>query len=207
MTNGKLYLADVVEPPIRVVHVWGSHAEMGLAIGQLLRDEIPTFIERMIDYIDSLVAGLLKEYLHWPEDVSKAVVRKLLLVALHTTRDLTRPYTPQHFDEEIEGIARGAAMDENLLQDFNQFPELVKSACTIIGAWALLWLLVRCKYCTVICDLFIMYLPIILLVNGKIVQYFSIICIQYNGKTCIINLFLREFYLQSIYWSTVVVVY
>ena len=135
MTNGKLYLADVVEPPIRVVHVWGSHAEMGLAIGQLLRDEIPTFIERMIDYIDSLVAGLLKEYLHWPEDVSKAVVRKLLLVALHTTRDLTRPYTPQHFDEEIEGIARGAAMDENLLQDFNQFPELVKSACTIIGAW------------------------------------------------------------------------
>lgn len=133
--NGKLYLADGVEPPIRIVHVWGSHTEMGVALGQLLREEIPVFIERMVDYIDTLAAGFLKEYLHWPEEVSKAMVRRLLFVALRATRDLTRPYTPHHFDEEIEGIARGAAMSEDLLLDFNQFPELVKSACTIIGAW------------------------------------------------------------------------
>ncbi len=28
--NGKLFLADTVQPPLLVLHVWGSHYEMGV---------------------------------------------------------------------------------------------------------------------------------------------------------------------------------
>lgn len=34
--NGKLFQLDAVSPPILVAHAWGSHYEMGLALGQML---------------------------------------------------------------------------------------------------------------------------------------------------------------------------
>lgn len=34
--NGKLFQLDSVTPPILVAHAWGSHYEMGLALGQML---------------------------------------------------------------------------------------------------------------------------------------------------------------------------
>lgn len=44
-------------------------------------------------------------------------------------------YTPDYFFEEVKGIAAGANVSYKTLYELHMFPELVKAACSMVGAW------------------------------------------------------------------------
>jgi hypothetical protein len=57
-------------------------------------------------------------------------------VSSHSTRpsrDVDLP--PQHFFDEIQGFADGAGVDPTIILHLNMIPELVKAACSMLGAW------------------------------------------------------------------------
>ena len=41
----------------------------------------------------------------------------------------------QHFFDEIQGFADGAGVDPTTILHLNMIPELVKAACSMLGAW------------------------------------------------------------------------
>ncbi len=45
------------------------------------------------------------------------------------------PNSPQHFFDEIQGFADGAGVDASVIIHLNMIPELVKAACSMLGAW------------------------------------------------------------------------
>jgi len=51
------------------------------------------------------------------------------------TAEWTRPYTPQHFTDEIRGLAAGSGVSERDLLRVNMIPEAIKAQCTMVGAW------------------------------------------------------------------------
>jgi hypothetical protein len=51
--------------------------------------------------------------------------------------NIARPYIPQRYIDEMQGIADGSngTVDGNLLRRINMIPELVQAACTITGVY------------------------------------------------------------------------
>lgn len=46
-----------------------------------------------------------------------------------------KPYIPERFIQEMEGIAKGASISYDSIKRLNMFPELIKAACSIVGTW------------------------------------------------------------------------
>jgi len=58
-----------------------------------------------------------------------------LIGALDLTALMTGPYTPNHFFEEIKGMANSTGMDYGTILRIHMLPELVQAACSMFGAW------------------------------------------------------------------------
>lgn len=50
--------------------------------------------------------------------------------------EITREYTPPWYDEELRGMADGSGASYDDLRRLNLLPELIKAACTVLGAWS-----------------------------------------------------------------------
>lgn len=89
---------------------------MGFAMGSLLHDLIPTFLNSVLDYFANRTAEYLVEYLHmdWKEAVGLS--RRLVDVGLELTNDVTKEYTPKHFEDELHGIAAATGVDYKLVR-------------------------------------------------------------------------------------------
>lgn len=55
--------------------------------------------------------------------------------ALDLNYDITREFTPPWYDEELHGIADGSGVTYEDIRRLNLIPELIKAACTVLGAW------------------------------------------------------------------------
>ena len=55
--------------------------------------------------------------------------------ALDLNYEITRAYTPPWYDEELHGMADGSGVSYDDLRRLNLLPELIKAACTVLGAW------------------------------------------------------------------------
>ena len=49
---------------------------------------------------------------------------------------ITREYTPPWYEEELQGLAAGSGASFDDLRRINLLPELIKAACTVMGAWS-----------------------------------------------------------------------
>jgi hypothetical protein len=58
-----------------------------------------------------------------------------LIGALDLNYDITRIYTPPWYDEELRGVAAGSGVSYENIRRLNLLPELIKAACTVLGAW------------------------------------------------------------------------
>jgi len=138
VTNGQMFTAGPSDNSLRVVHVWGTAYEMGYAqgllLGAVLRDVYSTFVA----YVEALVEADIKDK-KWiqflPLELRTALESATLVEALELTFKATRQYTPQHFFDEIQGFADGAGVDASVIIHLNMIPELVKAACSMLGAW------------------------------------------------------------------------
>jgi len=130
--NGMLFLQNSVEPPLYITHVYGTPYEMGYAQGVLLKEQINQFIPDVFEYMYTEV----EDYLGFlPYYLQEVVAEVGVDAALDMTYELTKPYTPDYYYEEMQGLADGSGVPYKQILQVHMLPELIKAHCSIIGAW------------------------------------------------------------------------
>ena len=129
--NGLLYQLPT-SPPLNIVHLYGTPNEMGYALGSLLKPEINELISGFYEYVKQMI----EPYIHKLPKALQDVIQKYgVASALDLTAKWTAPFTPPHFIDEMKGIAEGANIDYKEILRIAMFPELIKAACSALGAW------------------------------------------------------------------------
>lgn len=70
-----------------------------------------------------------------PEFLRKILIDDGVEAALEYEVLMTHNYVPSYFNEEIQGLADALGLSFGAVQRFSMFPELIKAACSIVGAW------------------------------------------------------------------------
>ncbi|CAF1202155.1 unnamed protein product [Adineta ricciae] len=133
VTNGKRYVVGSGYDKIHILHVYGGTPyDMGYAYGKLMSKELKQLVPEYFTYLESKVESLIKEL---PPLVAKWIAELGLKGALDLNYDITRIYTPPWYDEELRGLAAGSGISYQDIRRLNLLPELIKAACTVLGAW------------------------------------------------------------------------
>lgn len=131
ITNGKLYQAGTGNDTFNVLHLYGTPYEQGFAQGKLLASVISQLSGDLITFIEQEA----EQAASWlPDWLIDAVVTYGAPFLLELSFNATKPFAPQRYLDEMQGIADGAGVNVKDVQNFNMFPELTKAACTIVGA-------------------------------------------------------------------------
>lgn len=110
--NGPAYLERIGQT--RVLHLKGTHREMGAQHGTLMKDEILE-AANMIRFIGNAA---------WSNDYSASI---------REAWARTSPHIPQKYKDEIEGMAEATGLPVEEVQDFTIFPELFH--CSGFAIW------------------------------------------------------------------------
>lgn len=110
--DGPAYLERIGDE--RVLHLKGSHYEMGVQHGTLLRDEIREAANLV------RTVGMFAWKGNFDESIREAWTR-------------TSPYIPEKYKEEMRGMAEATGLSEEEVQDFTIFPELFH--CSGFALW------------------------------------------------------------------------
>jgi len=130
--NGKLYTTQGIDPPINIIHVYGTAYEMGLAQGQLVK----SFVDDLVPAVEKYLEEQVEQSLNFlPEWLQEYIAEEGVNAALDVTYYATRDYTPSYFFDEIKGLSDGSGIDYQTLIDVHMLPELTQAACTMVGAW------------------------------------------------------------------------
>ncbi|CAF4997742.1 unnamed protein product [Rotaria sp. Silwood1] len=133
VTNGKRFVVGSGYNKINIVHVFGGTPyDMGYALGSLMSKELKELIPEYFDYLDKTIEDELKKL---PPFIAKWIAELGLPGALDLNYEITRKYTPPWFDEELRGVAAGSGVSYQDVRRMNLIPELIKAACTVLGAW------------------------------------------------------------------------
>lgn len=115
-----------------VIHVWGAPYDRGLAHGQLMKEEAFNMLNGtwtyMLQQAEDAMNGLPTWLRDWVAEVG-------LEAALDITRDLTEPFTPQRYYDEMRGLADGAGVDYEMVVRIHLIGELTQGDCSLFGAW------------------------------------------------------------------------
>jgi len=131
--NGKRFVVGQGYDKINIVHVYGGTPyDMGFALGSLMSKELQELIPEYFAYLDKIIEDILKKV---PPFIAKLIVELGLPGALDLNYEITRFYTPPWFDEELRGVAAGSGISYQDIRRMNLIPELIKAACTVLGAW------------------------------------------------------------------------
>jgi hypothetical protein len=101
-------------------------------MSQEIKENIKNFWGYLEDGVRKGLSKFLPKFITWP--ISKAVGglgHELLLV----DEIFTKKWTPKRISEEIKGISDGAKVSYRELRLTNLIPEIIKAACSIVGAW------------------------------------------------------------------------
>lgn len=134
--NGTLYVITNGNDSINLLVLKGTAYEQGLAYGKLMGPEIKSNIYGIVDYIKSSMYYFLKIVVPIPvaHFICDWAIR-IFYFGLDITWLLTKPYTPQRFYDEMKGISDGANIPYMEFLRISLFPELIKAACSLVGAW------------------------------------------------------------------------
>lgn len=133
--NASLYeLNHGTDSSFPVVHVYGNAYETGFAQGTIQKEYMRQFVSKTYEYFLNLVVEDL------PGPLPPLVQDKIILLglngALDWCADVTAPFTPQEFYDELQGCADGSGVDYQTLLRLNMFAEITKASCSFFGAWA-----------------------------------------------------------------------
>lgn len=112
--NGRLEAAGEGDDEIRILHLWGTPREMGIAHGKLLKEEVNTSVRSLVQLMAIELGGT-----KMLDDVYKA----------------TKPYWPPHFMEELKGLAEGSGAPLAMLIRAAMIGEAGEWHCSLYGAW------------------------------------------------------------------------
>ncbi len=113
--NGRLELAGSGEDAIHILHLWGTPYEMGVAHGQLLKQQVPGYVKR----------------------VTEAMAREMDsgVSQLDRVWESVKPHVSDYYLEEMRGIAEGAGIDLQDVIRSNMVGETSEWHCSLFGAW------------------------------------------------------------------------
>ena len=131
--NAILYEAGPPNATFPVVHLYGSPYEVGFAQGTLMKETVREFVLKTWAYLDSELVDEMGDKLS--PFVKELIVSKGMATALDWAAEVTAPFTPAAYYEEVQGLADSTGLDYNLLYRINMFPELTKAQCSFFGAW------------------------------------------------------------------------
>jgi len=129
---GKLFQTKNIDPPINVIHVYGTPYQMGFAHGQIVKPYVSEFYNEVQIYLENQIAQSLQFLPAWLQEMIEV---DGLDAALELTYVATRSYTPEYFFEELHGLADGSGMDYQTLVNIHMLPELTQASCSMVGAW------------------------------------------------------------------------
>jgi len=134
-TNGKLYLAGGTDNPLYIVHLYGTPYDMGVAQGVLLKQQILEMYSEFWTYMEEQVDASNPLFKYIPEFLRKIIEDSGVEAALEYEALITRDFVSQSFSEEIQGLADALGLSHSFVLRVAMFPELIKAACSIMGAW------------------------------------------------------------------------
>jgi len=131
--NASLWEAGPDNARFPIVHVWGNAYEVGYAQGLLQKAYLTEFVASVYDYFVGLALDEM------PGPLPPVIQAKIILLGLNGALDwcaeVTAPYTPQEFYDELHGLADASGVDYQKLLRLNLFAELTKAACSFFGAY------------------------------------------------------------------------
>lgn len=130
--NGRAYMAGTGNDTFWVVHLWGSPYEMGHALGEMFKDELPEFFDRVWAYMKSQVTGALDKLPPW---LSSMIGTFGLELALDLTEGLTRKYTNEDYYTELQGMADATGVWVQQAIRVHLIGSLTQGDCSAFGAW------------------------------------------------------------------------
>ncbi len=113
--NGRLEIAGSGEDEIHILHVWGTPYEMGYAHGELLKKQVPEYVNK----VNEAMAREMKSDVSLLDQVWNAV----------------KPHVSDYFLDELRGIADGAGIDLQAVIRSNMVGEASEWHCSLFGAW------------------------------------------------------------------------
>lgn len=114
-SNGSLAIAGSGEDKMHVLFLWGTAQEMGRAAGELMKKEIS---QSLPNILLKMTAGLEGNTNPFEQIYQQA-----------------QPFIPEHFLQEIQGIAEGSGLSENDVLHANLIGEATEFHCSLYGAW------------------------------------------------------------------------
>jgi len=134
--NAKLYTVGSGDDTIKILHLWGTPYEMGVAQGTILKEQATAMVDAVWKYLESQIESAINGTFHhlrpWFVDL---VAEFGLDEGLDLTYDATRPYTGPYFEEEIRGLAHATGVSEAKIRRIHMIGELTKGSCSMYGAW------------------------------------------------------------------------
>ncbi len=124
--NGELYTVGSGDDQMWMAHIYGSAYDLGYAHGTLLKSQVNAFVSGVWDFILDEIP------LH---EIFPELENATIAEALDLTAQLTAPYTPDYWFEELRGLADGSGTPYKELLRLHMLPELTRGACTMFGAW------------------------------------------------------------------------
>jgi isopenicillin-N N-acyltransferase like protein len=133
VTNAALYEAGPSNARFPVVHVQGTPYEVGYAQGTIQKEYLREFISKTYAYFLALAVDELGDKISpfW----QSVIVYKGLNRALDWCAEITAPFTPPEFYDELHGLADASGVDYQTLLRLNMFPEITKASCSFFGAY------------------------------------------------------------------------
>lgn len=131
--NGKLFEAGPSNARFPIVHVYGTHYEMGYAEGLLVKEDLKKFAHGAYGYLVKSGLDALGDRL--PKWAQTFIMNKGVEKALDWTAKITEPFTPKSYFDQLHGLADASGVDYQLLLRLNMMPELTKASCSFFGAW------------------------------------------------------------------------
>jgi isopenicillin-N N-acyltransferase like protein len=130
--NAVLYEAGPTNARFPIVHVQGTPYEVGYAQGLIQKEYLREFIFKTYDYFLQLAVDEMGDKISpfW----QSVIIFKGLNRALDWCAEITAPFTPIEFYDELHGLADASGVDYQTLLRLNMFPEITKASCSFFGA-------------------------------------------------------------------------
>jgi len=120
-----------------VLHLWGTPYEKGQAQGLLLANILPTFLNDVWSYLETVVEKGLNQFITLPLWLELLIADIGLDLALDATELAARPFSGDYFYEELKGLCDAVGTKDcyKTAVRVHMIAGLTQGHCSLFGSW------------------------------------------------------------------------
>ena len=111
---------------------------MGYAYGTLFREELAIMEREFFEWAEKFITTNVSVIAQQPAWLKNIIGKSAISVAkklLDLNYFITKKYTPQRWDDEMRGLAKGCGIPVEHWRRINLIPEILKASCSVGGWW------------------------------------------------------------------------